>query len=62
MASATAMHSQCNSLQELSGPPASVKAGSQPRFLPKWLFPLYIYSNNILTKFSIAYICIRIAL
>ena len=39
VASATAMHGQCNSLQELSGPLAGVEAKSQPRSLPKGSWP-----------------------
>ena len=35
MSSITAMHGQCNNLQGLSGPPASVKAKSQPESLPR---------------------------
>ena len=39
MASTIAIHCQCNSLQELSSPLASVKAGSQLGSLPEggWL-------------------------
>ena len=39
VASATAMHGQCNSLQELSNPLAGVEVGSQLGSLPEGGWP-----------------------
>ena len=41
VASVTAMHGQCNSLQELSSPLAGVEAGSQLGSLPEGGWPQY---------------------